>query len=337
MSEPTLTSAPSNIALIKYMGKTKTQGNRPTNASLSYTLGELKTFVSLETLNSSSSCDRWELLKGQDLFTTSVSEHGQRRYLKHLSFLKQLFGYTDNFLVKSANNFPSDCGLASSASSFAALTKAACRHFEQRGFQPNPNLLSQLLGEDFSNEFFGDLFLSQLSQRGSGSSCRSFFAPWGLWEDRGARPVPELKLELLHMVVIVDDHLKSVSSSQAHQRVQNSLNFYGRPERANQRLKELMQALHTLDWERAYHLCWQEFIDMHSLFESSHPPFHYMTTDSMKVLNEIRQHWYEFHDGPLVTMDAGPNIHFLFRKDQKNMLLNLQNFFAQDYRVFSSV
>lgn len=38
-------SAPSNIALIKYMGKTDAVSNKPTNVSISYTLDELKTFV----------------------------------------------------------------------------------------------------------------------------------------------------------------------------------------------------------------------------------------------------------------------------------------------------
>ena len=40
-------SAPSNIALIKYMGKTDEQDNRPTNRSLSYTLNHLRTTVEL--------------------------------------------------------------------------------------------------------------------------------------------------------------------------------------------------------------------------------------------------------------------------------------------------
>ena len=38
-------SAPANIALIKYMGKTDVLSNRPTNSSLSWTLGHLQTFV----------------------------------------------------------------------------------------------------------------------------------------------------------------------------------------------------------------------------------------------------------------------------------------------------
>lgn len=56
---------------------------------------------------------------------------------------------------------------------------------------------------------------------------------------------------------------------------------------------------------------------MHALFESSRPVFGYMSAGSMEVLNMARQLWHAQGDGPLVTMDAGPNVHLLYRKDQK--------------------
>jgi len=37
-------------------------------------------------------------------------------------------------------------------------------------------------------------------------------------------------------------------------------------------------------------------------------------------LMSLRKMWQEKGDGPLVTMDAGPNIHLLFRRDQKEAL-----------------
>src|SRR3954468_12586695 len=117
--------APANIALIKYMGKKDEALNLPINPSLSYTLPNLLTSVSLETQPGKK--DFWEALQIPGAETFSLSELAQVRFLKHLSFLKNYFGYTGSFIVRSSNNFPQGSGLASSASSFAALTICTIR------------------------------------------------------------------------------------------------------------------------------------------------------------------------------------------------------------------
>ena len=33
----------------------------------------------------------------------------------------------------------------------------------------------------------------------------------------------------------------------------------------------------------------------------------------------LENFWHKNKDGPIITMDAGPNIHLLFRQDQKKM------------------
>lgn len=64
---------------------------------------------------------------------------------------------------------------------------------------------------------------------------------------------------------------------------------------------------------------------MHSLFETSRPPFSYFLPSTIQLLNTLRYHWEQTGDGPLVTMDAGPNIHLLWRPDQ---LKQSRDFFA---------
>jgi len=124
-------SAPSNIALIKYMGKTDSTNNRPTNSSLSFTLDNLRTFVEITPLDSER--DQWEALAGEDLLPVELSEKGRARFLAHFAFLKLEWGLEGHYQIRSASNFPSDCGLASSASSFAALTLATARLAEEKG------------------------------------------------------------------------------------------------------------------------------------------------------------------------------------------------------------
>lgn len=313
-----LVSAPSNIALIKYMGKIEGTGNKPTNASLSYTLENLKTFVRLTEISEAQ--DRWAPLVREDLEKIELSEKGQKRFLNHLQLLKNKFGVTKNYLVESANNFPSDCGLASSASSFAALTMAAAKMFQ--GINPQP------WGED-------PKVLSELSRQGSGSSCRSFFTPWALWKEEYAQPVNlELK-NLHHMVVVVEDAKKEVSSSDAHKQVTTSPRFTGRVERAELRLADLLQALQFNDWHMAQQIVWDEFIDMHRLFETAQPAFSYMTEGSHKVIEDCKKFFSRWQDGPLVTMDAGANVHLLFRYDQKKSFEEYREHFQKDFKVLA--
>lgn len=308
-------SAPSNIALIKYMGKTVTEENRPSNASLSWTLEHLRTFVEL----TEAPLDSWQPLTGEGLEPLQLSQKGIDKYLRHLVRLKEHWGIRRCFLIRSANNFPSDCGLASSASSFAALTQAAYK------------AAHDLEGVRETAES-----LSRLSRLGSGSSCRSFFSPWAIWEMEGAHPIELPPRDLLHATLVIDGGPKPVTTSVAHERVRTSLLFEDRSERAVLRLEHLLKSLRTGQWREAYEICWAESWDMHSLFETSQPTFSYMTPASLTALRYLQSEWNKRNDGPLITMDAGPNIHLLFRADQMDLADDILQALPISVRVIKS-
>ena len=290
-------SAPSNIALIKYMGKSDFARNIPSNSSLSYSLENLRTLVELEIIDAAE--DQWKPLVEAGYLTPIFSQKGQKRFLDYFKKLKEIYNVKENFQIKSANNFPSDSGMASSASSFAALTMAADKAFTELGYR---NLSDQAL--------------YQLSREGSGSSCRSFFSPWAIWKKTEVFE-PKIKVKnLLHDVVLVDTKIKEVSSGEAHKRIETSPNNEGRAERAEKRLEDLIEALNSDNWKSAYNIVWDEFMDMHELFETSEPLFCYRTEKSYLAMQVIREFWRDNDDGPLITMDAGPNIHLLWRENQ---------------------
>ena len=54
-----------------------------------------------------------------------------------------------------------------------------------------------------------------------------------------------------------------------------------------------------------------------------------MTEKSEAALTSLSDLWQREGDGPLVTMDAGPNIHLLYRKDQAEMAQK----FKQDHLI----
>ena len=351
-------TAPSNIALIKYMGKadsSKDSSSLPVyaknqksiqhlskedqedflfknlslNPSLSYTLNHFVTQVQIEE----SDKDKWLPFKKnpfpdnifyssskKTVFESKMPDTAQKKFLDFFLFLKRFFFIPGNYIIRSQNNFPMSAGAASSASSFAALTLATYR-----------------LAKDHSSlNDRGKEALSELSRIGSGSSCRSFFSPWSLWTGRSALPFKETWGKLFHQLVIVDSQIKKVSSTTAHKLVKTSPAFKGRTDRVKKRLKTLSSALQKKDWKPCFKVCYEEFMDMHSLFETASPPFKYKTSSSEKVLGLINEHWKKNNDGPLVTMDAGSNIHLLYRPDQRSQKEKITKLLT-DYTVLSSL
>lgn len=322
----TAVSAPANIAVIKYMGKISTADNTPANSSLSWTLNELKTFVRI-TLKMDLSSDQWASLKGRELIDLRMSQKSIDRFLLHFQNLKKQFGVSGCFLVESANNFPSDCGLASSASSFAALTKAAVQIFAELGYEEAKKVSLKDLAE--------------LSRKGSGSSCRSFFGPWARWDAQGVSPLEYNIRCLLHQVIVIESGKKSVSSSEAHKLVITSPYFQGRPDRAERRMQELLTVFQAgveikQNWQRAYQIIWDEFMDMHQLFETCQQPFTYMTDGTHQTLAYLQEIW-QSGDGPWVTMDAGANIHLLYRDDQIELFERINSDMNKKFQVFSGL
>ena len=304
-----LAQAPANIALIKYMGKKETHSNLPDNSSLSYTLNNLLSTVRLEL--SSTSSDYWQPLPIPGTREFLLAEAGQKRFIAHLERLKKIFAYPGHFFIQSNNNFPHGSGLASSASSFAALTRCAAQALSELTHKELPSVEQQ----------------AHWSRLGSGSSCRSFYSPWALWNEEQVSAIDLPYKDLIHQVLVISAQEKAVSSSEAHQRVKTSSAYIERSHRAELRLNSLLQAFTQKNWAMIFQLCWDEFQDMHQLFSTCEHSFSYMTAESVAALNIIQDLWHRAGDGPLVTMDAGPNIHLLYREDQ----VELAQQFTTDY------
>jgi diphosphomevalonate decarboxylase len=291
-------SMPTNIALIKYMGKKDSLLNIPDNSSFSYTLDNLRTTVSLTPIEDKQ--DQWD------------STEDKTRFIKFLDFLRDKFKLKQYFKINSHNNFPSGCGLASSASSFAALTECFLK---------------------ISNINISIEERAGLSRQGSGSSCRSFYKPFALWSGESVESLELPYQKFIHHVIVISSDKKNISSSQAHSLVKTSLLYADRKNRAETRLEDLLASFKKQDWQRSYEIMWQEFQDMLALFETAEKPFSYLKLGSYFVLDTIRDYWHTHQEGPLVTMDAGPNVHLLFREDQATMAKMLSQAFGERYLV----
>ncbi|MCC7440035.1 MAG: hypothetical protein IT285_00290 [Bdellovibrionales bacterium] len=315
--------APSNIALVKYMGKADALSNLPANPSVSLTLSGLATEVELRPAPGatgfhwvseapvSARAGAWRV--------PTLSDRGVARFLRHaeraaaaapelLADCGLEFAPIEGAELRSANSFPAGAGIASSASSFAALTLTVIAAHARDPQAFRRTLESPERGSSLRAR------LASLSRQGSGSSCRSFDGPWVRWENAEARPLRSRLEPLTDFVLLVRESEKAVGSSEAHSRVLSSPLWKGRSERAASRASELALALESADFQAVCALAWAEFQDMHALFHSSAERFSYWEPESERLL-EALQPWVESGHprlGPVcVTMDAGANVHVL--------------------------
>lgn len=319
--------APSNIALIKYMGKSDSADNLPANPSLSMTLDGLHTVAEVTRTAGVREGVSWtpELPHGLDArrgyVVPTLGEKGVARIARHADRVRFAAGELlphyglrlvedletrHSFSLRSANTFPSSSGIASSASSFAAITLAsamACAaepEAFQRAWSGEPGLRRAL---------------ARLSRKGSGSSCRSFEGPWVLWEDDGAAALPASMPEMAHLVVLVSSEPKEVSSSEAHERIRSSPLWHGRVERVGKRIQALRSALENAHIPEVARIAWTEAWEMHSLFHTCAEPFTYWDPGTLEVLRWVAPQVMG-EDPPIVTLDAGPNVHFIVERSR---------------------
>lgn len=333
--------APSNIALIKYMGKSDSFRNIPENGSLSFTLNRLCTVVELEkgvrsetdasslrwlpekpcseklTLDAESDAESPTELE-QWLRVPSLGNAGISRMIRHVERVREAararyseFGIalsddlpgerSASWILRSANTFPAASGIASSASFFAALTMAAAAACAKE---------IEAFSQAWERDSAFRSFLAGISREGSGSSCRSFDGPYVEWEGEMIHRVESKLPELAHFVLLITEQGKEVSSSEAHARVKGSPLWSGRVERVTARLARLREAIRSGDMAEVSRLSWVEFWEMHSLFHTSADPFTYWQPATLALLQQLSGA-VKSSAPPIVTMDAGPNIHVL--------------------------
>lgn len=139
-----------NIALIKYWGKSDSLWNLPTTGSIGLTLDQLYTETSVKINDD---------LK-QDYFMLNGQKTQNLKVMKVMNFLRNLTGDRRFVEIFSENHVPTAAGLASSASGFAALAMAA----------------SQAFGLSLDRKE-----LSTIARLGSGSASRSVFGGFSIW------------------------------------------------------------------------------------------------------------------------------------------------------------
>ncbi|AEY98585.1 FAGL232Cp [Eremothecium gossypii FDAG1] len=299
------TTAPVNIATLKYWGKRDSVLNLPTNSSISVTLSQedLRTLTSAATGPELAEDRLW--LNGKP---ESLGNARTQQCLADLRALRRALETEEPDLprmsewklhIVSENNFPTAAGLASSAAGFAALVVAVAKLYG--------------LPQDYSE-------ISKIARKGSGSACRSLYGGYVAWEmgaeadgsDSRAVQIadvehwPEMRAAIL---VVSADRKDTPSTSGMQQTVHTSDLFKERVATVvPRRYGEMAAAIRARDFATFARLTMQDSNSFHATCLDSFPPIFYMNDTSRRIV-KLCHLINEFYNETIVayTFDAGPN------------------------------
>ena len=277
----TATAQP-NIALIKYWGKRDTTLNLPAVGSISITLSALYTTMTVE----------FDAALGDDRLRLNGEQNDA--LLPRLGQALDVVAGADRprARIDSECNFPIAAGLASSASSFAAIVVAA----------------SAAIGADHSTAQ-----LANLAGRASGSAARSLYGGFAELENVDDTVVvtqlaPAEAWPLDVVVAVTSTGPKPVGSTEAMEISRRTSPFYDRwvsDQPAD--LDVARTAIRDRDFPALAAIAEHNCLKMHSVMWSSRPPVVYWNDATLACLQTLRE--LQASDVPVFfTIDAGPQV-----------------------------
>ena len=307
---------PSNIALVKYWGKTNPQ--IPKNASISFTLNHChtKTTIGFTKKKASNSIDFDLFFEGKqkDEFKPKIAEFFNRIQ----AYCPYIFEY--QMVIHSENSFPHSSGIASSASGLSAIAMCLMS-------------LEQKISTNLSKEFINRK-ASFLARLGSGSASRSIEGPLVVWGKHPDIPgssdlygVPYQKdvhpvfNNYQDVILLVDKGEKQVSSTVGHGLMHNHPYAENRFIQANENLGKMTTILKEGDLDAFINLVESEALTLHAMMLTSNPYFILMKPNTLLIIQKIWEYRLKNNSKVCFTLDAGANVHVLFPENEKENVL----------------
>jgi len=322
--------SPSNIALVKYWGKSEDQ--IPKNSSISFTLKNCLTKTKLEFVKKIS---KSQLFDFDIYFDDKLKLDFKPKIHVFFERIKKYCPYIleYKFTINTTNTFPHSSGIASSASGVSAL--ALCIMSIEKSIDPN-------ISEDF---FYKKA--SFLARLGSGSACRSVKGSVNLWgAHKYFKPSSDLfsidfpfKVNDVFMsyhdaVLLVDKGVKIVSSTAGHELMNGHLFAKKRFQAAQNNIEKLSTILKNGNLDDFVKLVENEALMLHGLMMTSDPSFILLKPKTLQIIEAIREFRSITNIPVCFTLDAGANVHVLFpdknSEEVYNFIDNSLKFYCQN-------
>ena len=293
--------APANIALCKYWGKRDAALNLPMNDSVSVTMGDKGTQTAVTVQG-----DHDQIIFNDHILPSHSSFY--QRMMAHINLFRQHFKDRSVFLVKTYNNFATCAGLASSASGFAALTKA----------------MAGIYGVPLS-----DQEMSVLARLGSGSACRSIMPGFMHWkkgeqsdgQDSYACSIACTWKTFCIGILVVSEESKAVNSRKGMEQTMARSTLYAQwPEQAECDVQGMKQAIAARHFAQLGQIAECNALMMHATVLAMRPPMFYWWPETLMIVRTVWQ-LREQKKWPIYcTIDAGPNVILLFETPIASLL-----------------
>lgn len=314
------TTAPVNIAVVKYWGKRDAKLNLPTNSSLSVTLSQADLRTLTTASCSASYTDGDSLTLNGEL--SDISGARTQACFRELRARRSALEAADPALPKlsamplrlvSENNFPTAAGLASSAAGFAALVQAIANLYEL------PDSPSEL---------------SLVARQGSGSACRSLFGGYVAWRmgerEDGSDSMADLVAPASHwpdmkaLILVVSAAKKGVSSTSGMQQTVATSGLF------QQRIAQIVpanmntmeEAIKAKDFAKFAEVTMRDSNSFHACCADTYPPIFYMNDVSRAAIRAVES--INAKAGKTIaayTFDAGPNcVVYYLQEDEATVL-----------------
>jgi diphosphomevalonate decarboxylase len=295
--------APANIAFIKYWGKVDPVLRVPQNNSISMNLSEMYTTTTVEFLPD------YE----KDIITflneDVVSDKELGRIVWALDKIRILTKTKLFAKVVTQNTFPKATGIASSASGFASLAKAA---FGALMYQINEKDLSK--------------FCRQLS----GTACRSIpdgIVEWQKGIDSNDSYAYKLYnpdyFDICDVIAVVSKTAKKVGSTEGHALAPTSPFYLERMKGMEQKIILIKKALAEKDFLKYGEIIENEALNMHAICLTSIPPLIYWEPATITIMKKIIAWREKKIVNCYFTIDAGPSVHVICESKDAKQLQNL--------------
>ena len=292
-----------NIALIKYWGNRHDEFRLCANDNVAMTLDGPYTDVSVELAETLS-------------VTSANKEMTERNIARFAKTLELIKSYLATLPIPNPNpiprslsitinsHIPPSIGLASSAAVFAALAKA----------------ISGLTDADLSDEQ-----ISVMARLGSGSAARSIFGGFGAIRNeennfidgsKGWQVADEHHWNLHDIIIVPSTEEKKVGSTEGHASAWTSPDFEQRvKEIGDRRQQECIDAILSKDFEKLQNIAEEDAMDMHHCMQTQNPPLNYLSDETYRIIEEVKDFFNDTATTEIYTLDAGPTVH-LFCTDE---------------------
>jgi diphosphomevalonate decarboxylase len=303
---------PSNIALVKYWGKTEPQ--IPKNASISFTLSNSHTITTIDFMSKGNSEATNNEINFELFFQGKKKQDFKPKIAKFFERILEYCPYltTYNMVIHSENSFPHSSGIASSASGMSAI--AMCLMSLEK------SLSAVELTDDFVYKK-----ASFLARLGSGSASRSIEGPLVVWgkhpaikgsSDVFGVPFPyevhEVFKNYHDAILLVDKGEKQVSSTVGHDLMHNHPFAEERFKQANENLAKISKILQNGEIDSFINLVESEALSLHAMMLTSNPYFILVKPNTLEIINAIWRYRNKTGSKLCFTLDAGANVHVLY-------------------------